>query len=236
MVKTTLTTLDFWNSFPSDRLLIDASIWSADITCLKDELQRVDDWVDLYHFDVSDNHFVPGLLLYSDLVAGLRSLTHKPFHVHLMVENPLRLVDDFIQAGANMITVHCDNGQEVTPVIKKIRDAGLTAGLGFGLEAKLEWIIPYLDQINLVLLMGTPMGVKGQGLSPLACLRVQQMKAIIGESGFTKKILVEADGGIRQQTVPSLHAAGVDVVVPGSLIFKSDDLVDTFRWLHKLSR
>jgi len=80
--------MDFWNSFPKDRLLIDASIWSANITCLGDEMRRVDDWVDLYHFDVSDNHFVPGLLLYPDLVAGVRPLTNKPFHIHFMVENP----------------------------------------------------------------------------------------------------------------------------------------------------
>jgi ribulose-phosphate 3-epimerase len=228
--------MDFWNSFPKDRLLVDASIWSADITCLRDEMRRVDDWVDLYHFDVSDNHFVPGLLLYPDLVASLRSLTRKPFHVHLMVENPLGLVDEFVRAGANLITVHCDNGVDVASAINKIEDAGINAGLGFGLDTRLDQVTPHLNAINLVLLMGTPMGVKGQGLSPLACLRVQQMKAIIRESGFTRKILVEADGGIRQQTVPLLYAAGVDVVVPGSLIFKSDDLAGTFQGLHKLSR
>ncbi|MGE5222074.1 MAG: D-allulose-6-phosphate 3-epimerase, partial [Omnitrophica WOR_2 bacterium] len=96
-------------NFPGERLLADASLWSADFTRLGDEIRRVDGYADLYHFDVSDAHFVPGLLFFPDLVAALRPLTRKPFHVHLMADNPLSLIDDFVNAGADRITIHYGN-------------------------------------------------------------------------------------------------------------------------------
>jgi len=224
----------FWDSLPRERLLLDASVWSADFTHLADEFRRVDGCVDLYHFDVSDAHFVPGLLFFPDLVASLRPLTSRPFHVHLMVENPLSLVDDFARAGADLVTVHCDLGPLAGPAIRKIRDAGVSAGLGFSLGAAPEQVLPFLGQIDLVLLMGTPMGVKGQDLSPLACPRIERMRALLKTNGYADRIKIEVDGGIRREKAPSLRAAGADLLVPGSLLFKSQDLSGTSAWLHGL--
>ena len=102
------------------RLYADVSVWSADLSCLGAEIQRVDAFVDGFHFDVCDAHFVPGLLFFPDLIAALRPLTGRPFHVHLMVENPLDLIDGFIQAGADRITVHCDIGSRAIAAIQKI--------------------------------------------------------------------------------------------------------------------
>ena len=228
--------MNFWQNFSQNRLLVDASIWSADVTRLGGEIARVDEMVDLYHFDASDAHFVPGLLLYPDLLAGLRPLSRKPFHVHLMVDAPLPLIDDFARAGADMITVHAAAGGDPANILQYIRKARLAAGLGFGLDADVEGVIPYLDQIDLVLLMGTPMGIKGQDLSPLACPRIRRMQTILQEHGCARKVKIEADGGIRRQTVPLLTSAGADLIVPGSLLFKNDDLDGTFRWLGMMSR
>jgi ribulose-phosphate 3-epimerase len=225
--------MTLWDTLPRNCLMLDASVWSSDFTHLADEFKRVDGCVDLYHFDVSDAHFVPGLLFFPDLVASLRPLTARPFHVHLMVDDPLSLVDDFARAGANLLTVHCDLGPLAGSAIRKIRAAGLRAGLGFGLNSPPELVLPYLGEIDLVLLMGTPMGVKGQGLSPLACPRIAQMRALLEANGYEDKVKIEADGGIRRETAPSLRAAGADLLVPGSLLFKSEDLAGTAEWLRE---
>jgi ribulose-phosphate 3-epimerase len=227
--------LTFWDNLPCERLMIDASVWSADLARLADDFRRVEGFVDLYHFDVSDAHFVPGLLFFPDLVASLRPLTPRPFHVHLMAEDPLALIDDFAHAGADLITVHCDLGPAAAPAIRRIREVGVQAGLGFGLDAAPERVLPFLEQISLVLLMGTPMGVKGQGLSSLACPRIERMRALLEAHGMAGKIKIEADGGIRTDTAPALRTAGVDLLVPGSLLFKSKDLPGTAGWLRGLN-
>jgi ribulose-phosphate 3-epimerase len=226
--------MSFWDSFANDRLLVDTSLWSADLSCLRDAIRKVDDLVDLYHFDVSDAHFVPGLLFFPDLVAALRPLTRKRFHVHLMVDHPVSLVEDFAQAGADLITVHVDTGQQAADAVKQIVNAGINAGLAFSLDVPIEKLLPYLDMIDLVLLMGTPMGIKGQGLSPLAASRIREMHRLLIEHGLEGKIKIEADGGIRTHTVPALRSAGADLVVAGSLVFKSEDLAQTFAWLRDL--
>ena len=95
-------------SLPSHHLLIDVSLWSANLSELGAEVKQVEPYADLFHLDVSDAHFVPGLLFFPDLVAALRPLTCIPFHVHLMTEHPLSLIDSFVDAGANLITVHAE--------------------------------------------------------------------------------------------------------------------------------
>ena len=213
-------------------LFIDASVWSADMTRFGEEMRRVDPYVDSYHFDVSDAHLVPGLLFFPDLVAALRPLTQKPFHIHLMSDNPLALIDAFAVAGAGRITVHYSPDISLSPALQKIRASGKAAGLGLSLEDPPDTVLPFLDQIDLVLMMGTPLGVKGIDLDPRACARISRLKTILSDAGFLGKIKIEADGGIRAHTVPQLYAAGADCIVPGSLVFKGEDLAATFSWLQ----
>ena len=97
--------MSFWQDSPRDRLLADVSLWSADLACLGQEIMRVDPYVDLYHLDVSDAHFTPKLLLFPDLVAAVRPFTRRKFHVHLMVDRPQSLIDDFAETGADMISI-----------------------------------------------------------------------------------------------------------------------------------
>ena len=226
--------MDIWSRFPDDHLLAEASLWSADFTRLGEEIRRVDSFMDLFHIDVSDAHFVPGLLFFPDLVAALRPLTKKPFHVHLMTENPLTLIDDFADAGADMITVHAENATRVPAALEKIARRGLPAGLALGLDLPVASLAPSLSAISVVVIMGTPMGVKGKDLSPLAAPRVRAARALLKERGFEKKVRVESDGGIRTTTVPDLRAAGAQLIVMGSLAFKSDDLAGTMRWARSL--
>lgn len=226
--------MGFWELFPVDRLLVEASLWSADFTRFGEEIRRVDAYADLYHIDVSDGYFVPGLLFFADLLAGLRPLTNRPFHVHLMVNNPLAFIPDFIQAGANLITVHAENGPLAFAALNMARQMGAAGGLSLGLDVPPEQVLPFLDQIEVVLMMGTPMGVKGVEPSRLAALRIQRLRQVIEGEGFSGKVKIAADGGIRRHTVPELRAAGADLVIGGSLVFKSNDLEETFDWLHGL--
>jgi ribulose-phosphate 3-epimerase len=223
-----------WRSLPASRLLVEASLWSADATHFADEIQRVDALTDMYHIDVSDGHFVPGFLFFADLVAALRPLTSRPFHVHLMTTNPLNHVADFVGAGADLISVHAENGPLAPAALDAIRRAGISAGLVLGLDVQPETITPYLELVSMVLVMGTPMGVKGVKPSEYVYERVRKIKTIVAQAGLIEQVKVFADGGIREHTVPLLRSAGADGVVAGSLIFKSANLEETFKWLKGL--
>ena len=226
--------MNFWSHFEDGRLLVEASLWSADLTRLGEEVRRIDPFVDLYHLDVSDAHFVPGLLFFPDLIAALRPLTRRKFHVHLMVEEPLNLLEDFASAGADLITVHAENGRAACRAIERIHALGLSAGLALSLDTSPHAALPYLEGIEMILMMGTALGVKGVGLSPLAAGRIRDLKALLSERAVTSPVRIGADGGIRSHTVPELRAAGADVVVMGSLLFKSDHPEKTAAWAHSL--
>jgi Pentose-5-phosphate-3-epimerase len=219
---------------PSSRLLVEVSLWSADFTHFAEEIRRIDAYADLYHIDVSDGHFVPGFLFFADLVTALRPLTGRPFHVHLMTTNPLDHVADFVSAGANLITVHAENGPLVPAALEAARRAGAATGLALGLDILPETVEPYLDLVDLVLIMGTPMGVKGVKPSRYVFERVLQTKAMVRKAGLEEQVKVFVDGGIRENTVPNLRASGADGIIAGSLAFKSANLDETFNWLHGL--
>ncbi|HEX9013042.1 MAG TPA: ribulose-phosphate 3-epimerase [Anaerolineaceae bacterium] len=225
---------NIWQAFPEGRLLAEISLWSADFTRLGAEIARIDPYADLYHIDVSDGHFVPGFLFFADLVAALRPLTKKPFHVHLMTINPLAHIEDFIQAGADIITVHAENGPLAPAALQKIHNCGASAGIALGLDVNPDSILPYLEMADLVLMMGTAMGVKGVDPSRYAYSRIGAMGEGIQKAGLQDQVKIIADGGIRDHTVPELRHAGADGVVMGSLAFKSQDLESTFRWLRSL--
>ncbi len=226
--------MNIWQEMPSSRLLVEASLWSADFTRFADEIRRVDPFVDMYHLDVSDGHFVPGFLFFADLVAALRPLTSKPFHVHLMTTHPLNHVADFLSAGATLITVHAENGPLAPAALEAAKRGGAAAGIALGLDVLPETIEPYLELVDLVLMMGTPMGVKGVKPSSSVYRRIQRMKTVVCGAGMGDRVKVFADGGIREHTVPGLRRAGADGVVAGSLAFKSANLEETFAWLHGL--
>jgi ribulose-phosphate 3-epimerase len=228
--------MSFWQPFPTDRVLAELSLWSADAAHFADAIARTAPHADLYHIDASDGHFAPLLLFFPDLVAQLRPLTHVPFHVHLMATNDILFdqIDHFVAAGADLITIHIENGDAVPAALARIRHAGRATGLALGLDVSPEATVPYLDQVDLVTLMGTRIGVKGQDLDAAACARIQAMRQFIHTRKGQHIVKVAADGGIRRQTVPLLRAAGADTVVMGTLAFGSPDLAGTMTWLHQL--
>ena len=223
-----------WRDLPTDRLLADVSLWSADLAALGAELQRIEPFADVIHLDVADGHFAPDLLFFPDLVAAVRQHTRKPLHVHLMVDQPLVWIDRFAAVGVDFITVHYENGAVVPAALARVREHGLGAGLALGLNVAPEAITLYLDHLDLVVLLGTQIGVKGRDPDDQVYARIAQTRRLLHDHGVADQVRIEADGGIRSHTVPRLRAAGADLVVPGSLVFGSDDLAATFRWLHTI--
>jgi ribulose-phosphate 3-epimerase len=224
-----------WSGLPDDRLLADVSLWSADLSNLEAAVRRMSPWADSFHLDAADGHLVPTLLFFPDLIRAIRPHTGLPFHVHLMSDRPSMLAGEFLDAGADVLTIHTENGErEAGLVIEQALRQGRAAGIALQLETPVRAILPYLDSIEVVILLGTAVGVKGCDLAPAACDRLRAARALVGARGSGKVRLI-ADGGIRRHTVPQLYAAGADAVVPGSLVFQSTELESTFGWLRSHS-
>jgi ribulose-phosphate 3-epimerase len=225
-----------WDRFPVDRLLVDVSLWSADLSALGREVRRLEPHADMVHIDVADGHFVPRLLFFPDLVAAIRPFTALPMHVHLMVERPSALVDAFVDAGADILTVHHEVGADATAAVERIRLRARAPGVALRLDSEVEEAGPYLDDVELVLLLGTAVGVKGAEPAPEAEGRVARLDRLLRERGVRERVKIEADGGLRRHTVPGLRAAGADLISPGSLIFGSGDWEEVFGWARGLPR
>lgn len=223
-------------ALPRTRLLAEFSLWSADLAALADDVRRVDPFVDLYHVDVADGRFAPSFLFFPDQVARIRRLTLKPIHVHLMVEDDIVMaqIRQFAEAGADLITVHAENGAVVPQALELIKTFGCKAGIVLRLETPVETLPPHLGIVDFVTLLGTAIGVKGQGLSEQACPRLEAVAGLIRAAGRQDAIVLAADGGIRAQTVPLLRAAGAQTVVLGSLAFGDPDLAARIAWLQAL--
>lgn len=224
------------DDLPRDRLIAEFSTWSANLMGLADDLGRVDRHVDVLHVDVADGHFAPAMLFFPDLVAGIRKVSAKPIHVHLMVADAVVLsqIEQFADAGADLISLHVENESVADAALDLIEKRGLVAGMVLRVETPVERIRPYVKRLSFVTLLGTAIGVKGQGLDEKAGDRLKEAAAIIAGSGATHRIVLAADGGIREHTVPLLRAAGAETVVLGSLAFNAPSLDERMAWLHAL--
>ena len=219
---------------PRHRLMAEYSMWSADLIRLGEDLDRIKDHADLLHIDVADGHFAPALLFFPDLVARMRSATDLPIHVHLMMADPILLeqINQFADAGADLISIHVENEKVADAALALLADRGVAAGMVARIETPVGQLAPYLDRLDFATLLGTAIGVKGQGLDPMAGDRLREAGKLIAASG--RPIVLAADGGIRENTVPLLRAAGAETVVMGSLAFGAPDLAARMSWLHAL--
>jgi ribulose-phosphate 3-epimerase len=207
------------------------SLWSADLTRLADELKRVEPYSESFHLDVADGHYVNNLLFFPDLVRQLRPLTAKPFEVHLMVTDPLAWIDPFIEAGADILLFCFDATDRPGEVLRAIKARGRQAGFSLLIQESIDRVEPHWADLDVLCIVGTAMGIKGASMDPGVPGKIQRARGIIRERGL--KTVIEADGGIRRETVPALKAAGADFIVPGSLMFKEDPPAMR-RWLEGL--
>ena len=222
---------DWLSALPRNRLLAEYSMWSANLIRLADDLARITPFADILHIDVADGHFAPALLFFPDLVAALRGQTALPIHVHLMVDDAVLIsqIDQFAEAGADLISLHVENANAAEG-LQRIGAHGLKAGMVLRVETPVARAAEWVGRLDILTLLGTAIGVKGQGLDPTAGARLGEAQALIAGAG--RRVVLAADGGIRDTTVPLLRAAGAETVVMGSLAFGAPDLAERMRWLH----
>ncbi|MBY3250917.1 ribulose-phosphate 3-epimerase (plasmid) [Rhizobium laguerreae] len=221
---------------PKDRLIAEFSVWSADLVRLADDLARVDPHVDILHIDVADGHFAPAMLFFPDLVAGVRKLSARPIHVHLMVADSILLsqIEQFADAGSDLISLHVENESVADEAVDLLDRRGVAAGMVLKVDTPVERIEKYASRLRFVTLLGTAIGVKGQGLDEKAGARLRQAKQIIAGCGAAHRIVLAADGGIREHTVPLLRQSGAETVVLGSLAFNAPSLDERMAWVRAL--
>lgn len=203
--------------------VIAPSILSADFARLGEEVDAVlnagADWV---HFDVMDNHYVPNLTIGPMVCKALRNHgVTAPIDVHLMVSPVDRLIGDFIEAGASIITFHPEASDHIDRSLQLIRDGGCKAGLVFNPATPLHYLDYVMDKIDQVLIMSVNPGFGGQSFLPSALNKLRDARARIQASG--RDIRLEVDGGVKVDNIRSVAEAGADAFVAGSAIFNTDD-------------
>lgn len=229
-----MTTPGWIDALPSQRLICEFSVWSADLARLADEMARIAGHADVLHIDVADGHFAPAMLFFPDLVAAVRKVSAAPIHTHLMVADSILLeqISQFADAGSDLISIHAENASVAHAALDLLDNRRVAAGMVLKVESPVTVIATYLRRLRFVTLLGTAIGVKGQGLDAKATHRLGEAKALITRANAGHRIILAADGGIRENTVPLLRQAGAETVVLGSLAFNAPDFGQRMSWLH----
>jgi ribulose-phosphate 3-epimerase len=202
------------------------SILAADFTKLGEEIQAVEkagaDWI---HIDVMDGHFVPNITVGPLIVEAVNRVTDLPLDVHLMIENPDRYIPEFVEAGADVLTVHIENCPHLHRTIQHIKSFGIKAGVVVNPATSLSLLEEILGDIDLVLLMSVNPGFGGQKFIPSVIDKIEYLREILEKSG--SDVEVQVDGGIKVDNAAEIVSAGTDILVVGSGIFSTDNYKST---------
>ena len=207
------------------------SLWSADLTNLESDIKRVAPHSECFHLDVADGHYAPTMLFFPDLVQAIRPHTELPFEVHLMCTDPLAWVDPFVEAGADGFIFCYDSLRDISTAIDAVTKYEKMVGISLTLDEGVELLDAYWTSLDLVTIIGTAVGIKGASMDPSIPDKLRQTRQHVESA--KAKTEIQSDGGIRRNSVPLMHEAGVDWIVPGSLMFKEDPQ-EMRKWLGSL--
>ena len=213
-------------------LRIAPSIRASDFSRLGEEIRAVEaagaDWI---HIDVMDGHFVPNLTIGPGIVEAARRCTDLPLDVHLMIEQPERYIKDFRAAGADILTVHLEASRHLHRSLQAIKAEGMKAGVALNPHSPVSLLKDVIQDCDLVCLMSVNPGFGGQSFIEKTYDKITELKAMIVAAG--SNTLIEIDGGVNKDNAAALKAAGADVLVAGSAVFKADDPIQMIQTLQQ---
>lgn len=203
---------------------ISPSILASDYANLESELNKCAS-AQLIHVDVMDGHFVPNISIGAPVVSSIKKVCSIPFDVHLMISNPIDYIEDFANAGADIICFHAESNSDIGQTIAKIKSYGVKPAIALKPATDIDVILPYLEELEMVLVMTVEPGFGGQGFMKSTMPKIKKLREINGE------IDIEVDGGINAETIKIAAENGANVFVAGSAIFNSDSPSDTIKIL-----
>lgn len=208
------------------------SILSADFSRLDKEIREVEEaGADLIHVDVMDGHFVPNITIGPVVIKGLKRLTPLPLDVHLMIERPEHFIEAFAEAGSDWLTIHLEVCQRPSKIIRMIRDLRMRPGIVLNPFTPLKRLYPFLEEIDLILIMSVNPGFSGQSFISSTLKKIERLRKIIDMNKY--RIEIEVDGGIKIENIGDVSRAGGDIFVLGSGIFGTKDYIKTIRRLRE---
>ena len=212
-------------------MLIAPSVLSADFGNMAEAVREVKAWGgDIIHCDVMDGVYVPNITFGMPMIKAIRKNTDLPVDVHLMITKPERYVGAFCDAGADIVTFHPDASEDVQGALDIIKSKGKKCGLVVNADVDFDIVVPYLDQIDLLVIMTVQAGFGGQSFKPECLDKVRMGEKLRKENGY--KYLIEADGGVIEDNIATCKEAGVDIAVAGSAVFHSKDPKKTIETMH----
>ena len=210
---------------------ISPSILSADFSRLGEHIKQLEECgADMIHIDVMDGMFVPNISFGIPVIKSIRKLTKLPFDVHLMIEEPSRYIEDFVNSGADIITVHYETDRHIDRTINYIKSFGVKAGVALNPATPVECIKHLISNLDMVLIMSVNPGFGGQKYIEYCSDKIKEVRALADI--YNKDIMIQVDGGIDAGNIQEVVNSGANVVVAGSAVFKNDEIEKNIKALR----